>query len=36
MEETDKDTLEATGDIGDKRKKAKMMPISFCIKARKL
>ncbi len=36
VEETDKDTLEATGDIGDKRKKAKMMPISFCIKARKL
>lgn len=36
VEETSKETLEAEGEISDKMKKAKMMPISFCIKARKL
>jgi SAM-dependent methyltransferase len=35
-EQTDKETMEAVGDISDKTKKAKMLPISFCIKARKL
>ena len=36
VEQTDKETMEATGVISDKAKKAKMLPISFCIKARKL
>jgi hypothetical protein len=36
IEQTDKETMEAVGDISDKTKKAKMIPISFCIKARKL
>ncbi len=36
IEDTNKETLAATGDISDKMKKAKMLPISFCIKARKL
>jgi ubiquinone/menaquinone biosynthesis C-methylase UbiE len=36
VEQTDKETMESTGDISDKAKKAKMMPLSFCIKARKL
>ncbi len=36
VEQTDKETLEAVGDISDKAKKAKMLPISFCFKARKL
>lgn len=36
VEQTDKETMEAVGDISDKTKKAQMIPISFCIKARKL
>lgn len=36
VEETDKDSLDAVGEIDAKTRKAKMMPISFCIKARKL
>ena len=36
VEQTDKETMEAVGDVNDKTKKAKMLPISFCIKARKL
>jgi hypothetical protein len=36
VEQTDKETMEAVGDVSDKTKKAKMLPISFCIKARKL
>lgn len=36
VEQNDKETMEAAGDISDKTKKAKMIPISFCIKARKL
>jgi ubiquinone/menaquinone biosynthesis C-methylase UbiE len=36
VEQNDKETMEAVGDISDKTKKAKMVPISFCIKARKL
>lgn len=36
IEQTDEETLQKEGDISDKEKKAKMLPISFCIKARKL
>jgi hypothetical protein len=36
IEQSDQETMEAVGDISDKTKKAKMLPISFCIKARKL
>lgn len=36
VEETDEGSLNAVGDIDAKTQKAKMMPISFCIKARKL
>ena len=36
IEQTDDATMAAEGDITDKEKKAKMVPISFCIKARKL
>ena len=36
IEQTDHDTIEAVGEVSDKTKKAKMLPISFCIKARKL
>ncbi|MDF2544209.1 MAG: Methyltransferase type 11, partial [Herbinix sp.] len=36
IEQNDKETMEAVGDVNDKTKKAKMVPISFCIKARKL
>ena len=35
-EQTDKETMENAEDISDKTKKAKMLPLSFCIKARKL
>lgn len=35
VEQSDKETMEAVGDVSDKTKKAKMLPISFCIKARK-
>ena len=36
VEETDKTSLESGNDVDDKTKKAKMLPLSFCIKARKL
>jgi ubiquinone/menaquinone biosynthesis C-methylase UbiE len=36
VEQSDKETMEAVGVMSDKTKKAKMLPISFCIKARKL
>ncbi|MCM1092188.1 MAG: class I SAM-dependent methyltransferase [Muribaculum sp.] len=36
IEETDSDSLKAEGDIDMKTQKAKMMPLSFCIKARKI
>ena len=36
VEESDNKSLNATGDVDSKTKKAKMLPISFCIKARKL
>ena len=36
IEETDSDSLKAVGDIDIKTQKAKMMPLSFCIKARKI
>lgn len=36
VEETDSDSLNAVGEIDIKTQKAKMMPISFCIKARKM
>lgn len=36
VEQTDEKTLEAKGDITDKERKARMLPISFCIKARKI
>lgn len=36
VEETDDDTLKATGEADVKTRKAKMLPLSFCIKARKM
>lgn len=36
VEQTSKEVLEKEGELTAKEKKAKMMPISFCIKARKL
>ena len=36
VEECDNASLNAKGDMDPKTRKAKMMPISFCIKARKL
>lgn len=36
VEETDEKSLLATGEVDPKTTKAKMLPISFCIKARKL
>lgn len=36
VEETDEKSFLATGEVDPKTKKAKMLPISFCIKARKL
>ena len=36
VEESDNASLNAKGDMDPKTRKAKMMPISFCIKARKL
>lgn len=36
IEQNDKETMEATEDTGDKVRKAKMVPISVCFKARKL
>ncbi len=35
VEQTDQETLESTDDDSDKTKKAKMIPISVCFKARK-
>ena len=36
IEETDKKTMESVEDDGDKARKARMLPISVCFKARKL
>lgn len=36
VEQTDQRTMEAVRDVSDKMKKAKMLPISVCFKARKL
>jgi ubiquinone/menaquinone biosynthesis C-methylase UbiE len=36
IEQNDKETMESVEDVSDKTKKARMIPISFCIKARKL
>lgn len=36
IEETDKKTMESSKDNSDKSKKARMLPISVCFKARKL
>lgn len=36
IEETDKKTMESSEDNSDKSKKARMLPISVCFKARKL
>lgn len=36
IEETDSDSLNAVGDMDIKTQKAKMIPLSFCIKARKI
>lgn len=36
IEQTDAETLASVGDDSDKTKKAKMLPISVCFKARKL
>jgi hypothetical protein len=35
IEQNDKETMESMDD-SDRTKKAKMVPITFCIKARKL
>lgn len=36
VEETDKDSLKSVGDVDIKTQKAKIVPLSFCIKARKI
>ena len=36
IEQTDDETLNTNNDMSDKARKARMLPISFCIKARKL
>lgn len=36
VEETDDESLHAAEDADAKTKKAQMLPISFCIKARKM
>lgn len=36
VEQTDEATMQTEGDISDKAKKAKMLPISVLFKARKL
>lgn len=36
IEQTDSEVLKATGEISDRMKKAKMLPLSFVFKARKL
>lgn len=36
IEQNDRATMEATGDMGDKTRKAQMIPISVCFKTRKL
>ena len=36
IEEADEESLNAAGEVDPKTRKAKMLPLSFCIKARKL
>ncbi len=36
VEQNDNETMETVKDVSEKTRKAKMIPISFCIKARKL
>ena len=36
IEQNDKQTMESVNDNSDKTKKAKMIPVSVCFKARKL
>jgi len=36
IEQTDHETMESVGDDSNTTKKAKMLPISVCFKARKL
>lgn len=36
IEQNDKESMESTEDLSDKTRKAKMIPISLCFKARKL
>ena len=36
IEEADEESLHAAGEVDPKTRKARMLPISFCIKARKL
>jgi len=36
IEETDKEILESVNNDSDKAKKARMLPISVCFKARKI
>ena len=36
IEEADEESLNAAGEVDSKTRKAQMLPISFCIKARKL
>lgn len=36
IEQNDRATMESMEDISDKTRKAKMVPISLCFKARKL
>jgi hypothetical protein len=36
IDQPDREPRDAAGELSDKAKKAKMLPISFCIKARKL
>lgn len=36
IEQTNNETMKSDNDNSDKTKKAKMLPLSFCFKARKL
>lgn len=36
VEQTDEKTMESTDDVSDRSMKARMLPLSFCLKARKL
>ena len=36
VEESDKASVQAEGELDPKTRKSKMLPLSFCIKARKL